>query len=73
VVALPQSPAVGQSTKLPPRNTLFRLTRASCSVCTADIEAAFATMSDSDLDRLLALTNLSNIRRVLKRPNLASW
>jgi len=28
-------------------------------------------MSDSDLDRLLALTNLSNIRRVVKRPNLA--
>jgi len=54
-----------------PRNTLFRLTRVKPFGLHRDIEAAFAAMSDSDLDRLLALTNLSNIRRVVKRPNLA--
>jgi hypothetical protein len=30
-------------------------------------------MPDSDPERPVALTNLRNIRCVLKQPNLASW
>ena len=38
-----------------------------------DIAAALAAMPDSDPERPVALTYLRNIRRVLKRPNLAPW
>jgi len=52
---------------------LFRLTRAELFGLHRDIAAALAAMPDSDPERPVALTNLRNIRRVLKRPNLAPW
>lgn len=73
MVALLKSSALGQSTKSLPRNTLFRLTRAELFGLHRDIAAALAAMPDSDPERPVALTNLRNIRRVLKRPNLAPW
>jgi hypothetical protein len=73
VVALPKSFALGQSTKSLPRNTLFLLTRAELIGLHRDIAAALAAIPDSDPERPVALTNLRNIRRVLKRPNLAPW
>ena len=73
MVALPKSSALGQSTKSLRRNTLFRRTRAELFGLHRDIAAALAAMPDSDPERPVALTNLRNIRRVLKRPNLAPW
>jgi hypothetical protein len=70
VLALPKSSALGQRTKSLPRNTLFRLT-AELFGLHCDIAAALAAMPDSDPERPVALTNLRNTRRVLKRPNLA--
>jgi hypothetical protein len=69
VVALPKS----LGTKSLPWNTLFRRTRAELFGLHRDIAAALAAMPDSDPERPVALTNLRNIRRVLKRPNLAPW
>jgi hypothetical protein len=66
VVALPKSSALGQSTKSLPRNTLLRRTRAELFGLHRDSAAALAAMPDSDPERPVALTNLRNIRRVLK-------
>ena len=73
MVALPKSSALGQSTKSLRRNTLFRRTRAELFGLHRDIAAALAAMPDSDPERPVALTNLRNIRRVLKAADPAPW
>ena len=50
---------------------LFRLTRAELFGLYRDIANALAAMPDSDPERLIALANLQNIRKVLARPSLA--
>ena len=52
-------------------NELFRLTRAELFGLYRDIANALAAMPDSDPERLIALANLQNIRKVLARPSLA--
>ena len=52
-------------------NELFRLTRAELFGLHREIVNALAAMPDGDPERLIALANLQNIRRVLARPNLA--
>jgi hypothetical protein len=55
------------------RDTLFRFTRTEPFGLHHGITAALAAMPESDPGRPLTLTNPRNIRRVLKRPNLAPW
>jgi hypothetical protein len=53
-------------------DTADRFPRALAVFCLhRHIAAALAAMPDSDPERPVALTNPRNIRRVLKRPNLA--
>ena len=50
---------------------LFRLSRAELFGLYQEIVNALAAMPDSDPERLIALANLQNIRKVLARPSLA--